>query len=89
MRTLTSLPFPIEETEHLWIPLSDGTRLAARLWKPVDAEAQPVPGIVEMIPYRKRDLTAVRDSIHHPYMAGHGYACLRVDLRGCGDSEAF
>ena len=87
MRTLTSLPFPIEETEHLWIPLSDGTRLAARLWKPVDAEAQPVPGIVEMIPYRKRDLTAVRDSIHHPYMAGHGYACLRVDLRGCGDSE--
>lgn len=40
-----------------------------------------------MIPYWKRDLTAVRDSIHHPYMAGHGYACLRVDLRGSGDSE--
>ena len=87
MRTLTTLPKTVEETEHLWIPLSDGSRLAARLWKPEDALEHPVPGIVEMIPYRKRDLTAVRDSIHHPYMAGHGYACLRVDLRGSGDSE--
>lgn len=87
MRTITSLPYSVEETEHLWIPMSDGTRLAARLWKPTSAESHPVPGVLEMIPYRKRDLTAVRDSIHHPYMAGHGYACLRVDLRGSGDSE--
>lgn len=87
MRTVTSLPHEVEETEHLWIPMSDGTRLAARLWRPVSAEDQPVPGVLEMIPYRKRDLTALRDSIHHPYMAGHGYACLRVDLRGTGDSE--
>ena len=87
MRTVTSLPYEVDETEHLWIPVSDGTRLAARLWRPVSAEVDPVPGILEMIPYRKRDLTAQRDSIHHPYMAGHGYACLRVDLRGSGDSE--
>lgn len=87
MRTVTSLPNSIEETEHLWIPMTDGTRLAARLWKPVSAEEDPVPAVLEMIPYRKRDLTAVRDSIHHPYMAGYGYACLRVDLRGSGDSE--
>lgn len=87
MRHVTSLPYDVEETQHLWIPMTDGTRLAARLWKPVGAHDAPVPGIVEMIPYRKRDLTAVRDSIHHPYMAGHGYACLRVDLRGSGDSE--
>lgn len=43
--------------------------------------------MLEYIPYRKRDLTSVRDSIHHPYIAGHGYACVRVDLRGTGDSE--
>ncbi|MGE6735812.1 CocE/NonD family hydrolase, partial [Streptomyces sp. NPDC059900] len=30
---------------------------------------------------------AERDSVHHPYIAGHGYACVRVDLRGTGDSE--
>lgn len=87
MRIVTSLPYEITEDEHLWIPMSDGTRLAARLWRPVSAEGEPVPGVLEMIPYRKRDLTAQRDSIHHPYMAGHGYACLRVDLRGSGDSD--
>ena len=87
MRTVTALPNEITEEEHLWIPLPDGTRLAARLWRPVSSDDDPVPGVLEMIPYRKRDLTAQRDSIHHPYMAGYGYACLRVDLRGSGDSE--
>lgn len=87
MRTVTTFPYEVEETEHLWIPMSDGIRLAARLWRPVLAGREPVPGVLEMIPYRKRDLTAQRDSINHPYMAGHGYACLRVDLRGSGDSE--
>ncbi|MFC7375641.1 CocE/NonD family hydrolase [Brachybacterium sp. GCM10030268] len=87
MRTVTSFPHEVTETEHLWIEMSDGTRLAARMWRPVSSDTEPVPGILELIPYRKRDLTAQRDSIHHPYMAGHGYACLRVDLRGSGDSE--
>ncbi|WP_293695836.1 CocE/NonD family hydrolase [uncultured Agrococcus sp.] len=87
MRIVTALPNEVREDEHLWIPMSDGTRLAARLWRPTSADDDPVPGVVEMIPYRKRDLTAQRDSIHHPYMAGYGYACLRVDLRGSGDSD--
>ncbi|MEU4841014.1 CocE/NonD family hydrolase [Nocardia testacea] len=87
MRTVTSLPQQITVDEHLWIPMSDGTRLAAKVWRPLAADDRPVPGILEYIPYRKRDLSAVRDSIHHPYMAGHGYACVRVDLRGTGESE--
>ena len=69
--------------------MSDGIRLAARIWLPETAEAEPVPGILEYIPYRKRDSTAYRDSLMHPYFAGHGYACVRVDLRGSGDSEAI
>ncbi|MFM9372603.1 CocE/NonD family hydrolase [Streptomyces sp. Da 82-17] len=87
MREVRHLPFPVREDEHLWIPMPDGTRLAARLWRPVSSDDDPVPAVVEYIPYRKRDLTAVRDSVHHPYLAGHGYACLRVDLRGTGESE--
>src|SRR5699024_3246293 len=87
MRTVTSLPTSIEETEHLWVPMTDGTRLAARLWKPVSAGEDTVPAVLEMIPYPKHELTAVRDSIPPPHMARHGYACLRVDLRGSGDSE--
>lgn len=87
MRTVRSLPHEVQEDEHVWIPLSDGTHLAARIWRPVSSDEYPVPAILEFIPYRKRDLTAARDSVHHPYMAGHGYACVRVDLRGSGESE--
>ena len=73
--------------ENVFIPMSDGTRLAARVWLPADAERRPVPAIMEYIPYRKRDLSRRRDAINHPYMAAHGYACVRVDVRGSGDSD--
>lgn len=85
--TRDSLPHSVEVTENLWIPLSDGTRLAARLWLPAGAEDHPAPAILEYIPYRKRDSTRERDNTTHHYFAGHGYACLRVDLRGSGDSD--
>ena len=86
-RVVTEFPRPVRELFHTWIPLSDGTRLAARIWLPEDAEEHPVPGVLEYIPYRKNDLTAGRDVPHHTYVAGHGYACVRVDLRGSGESE--
>ena len=69
--------------------MSDGTRLAARIWLPEDAEDDPVPAILEYLPYRKGDAFAKRDSYHHPYFAGHGYAGVRVDLRGSGDSDGI
>ncbi|MEZ5753020.1 MAG: CocE/NonD family hydrolase, partial [Paracoccaceae bacterium] len=78
-------PMPILDQDDLFIPLPDGTRLAARLWRPADGV--PVPAILEYIPYRKRDNTLPRDETIHPWMAAQGYACLRVDIRGCGDSE--
>ena len=71
------------------IEMPDGCRLAARIWMPAGAERQPVPAILEYIPYRKRDLTAERDEINHRYFAGHGYAGVRVDLRGSGESEGI
>ena len=89
MNTVTTFPHPVHEIENIWISLSDGTRLAARIWLPEDAESKPVPAILEYIPYRKRDGTAYRDSITHPYFAGHGYACVRVDLRGSGESDGI
>ncbi|MET8181252.1 CocE/NonD family hydrolase [Streptomyces sp. NPDC005336] len=87
MRFLSNLPCETKEEEHVTIPMSDGTRLSARLWRPTSSDGEPVPAVLEYIPYRKRDLTSVRDSLHHPYIAGHGYACVRVDLRGTGESE--
>jgi putative CocE/NonD family hydrolase len=87
METVETFPHEIRVIENVFIPMSDGSRLAARLWLPVDAEQHPVPAILEYIPYRKRDSSRGRDARNHPYLAGHGYVCARVDLRGSGDSD--
>ena len=83
----TDFPRKVREVENCWIPMPDGTKLAARIWLPEDAEADPVPAILEYLPYRKRDGTVERDHLTHPYFAGFGYAGVRVDMRGTGDSE--
>ena len=49
----------------------------------------PVPAILEYIPYRKNDATVERDAQIHPYFARHGYASVRVDIRGSGDSDGL
>lgn len=79
----------VRKIEHFWITLKDGCRLSARMWLPADAEQKPVPAILEYIPYRKRDGTRGRDEPMHHYFAGHGYAVLRVDLRGSGESDGL
>lgn len=89
MKTVTDFPRPLRVIENDWIPLQDGTRLAARIWLPADAEANPVPAILEYLPYRKRDFTRARDEPMHSYVAGHGYAVVRVDIRGTGDSDGI
>ncbi|MEQ8665586.1 MAG: CocE/NonD family hydrolase [Rhodospirillales bacterium] len=89
MKTVGQFPHVVEETENTWIELADGCRLAARMWMPADAADNPVPAILEYLPYRKRDGTATRDALTHPYFAGHGYACIRVDMRGNGESDGL
>ncbi|MAM59243.1 MAG: peptidase S15 [Salinicola sp.] len=89
MRIRQDFPHRVREIENQWIVLADGTRLAARIWLPEDAESKPVPAILEYLPYRKRDGTAVRDELTHPWFAGHGYACVRVDMRGNGESDGL
>ncbi len=84
-----SFPREVRTVEHAWIPMRDGCRLAARIWLPVDAEQDPVPAVLEYIPYRKNDGTITSDVLRHPYFAGFGYASVRVDLRGTGDSDGL
>jgi putative CocE/NonD family hydrolase len=86
-RTVNDFPRRVRLVEHAWITLADGCRLAARFWLPEDADDAPVPAILEYIPYRKNDGTALRDAPMHHYFAGHGYASVRVDMRGSGDSD--
>ncbi|MBN2205754.1 MAG: CocE/NonD family hydrolase [Thermoleophilia bacterium] len=85
----TQFPHEVDLLEYVWIPMADGARLAARVWLPRDAAPAPVPAILEALPYRLSDGTAVRDAPIHRYLAGHGYACVRVDLRGAGESDGL
>ena len=86
---ITTFPRAVRVIEHTLIPLKDGTTLAARIWLPEDALQNPVPAILEYLPYRKRDGTYERDALTHPYLAGHGYAGVRVDIRGSGESTGL
>ena len=71
----------------IWIALPDGRSLAARRWRP--ETDGPAPAILEYLPYRKRDGTAPRDATTHPAFAAAGYACVRVDVAGTGDSDGL
>ncbi len=79
----------VEVRDPVWIPLADGTRLAARIWLPEGAGARPVPAVLEYLPYRRRDGTLARDELTHAWLARNGYAGVRVDIRGNGDSGGF
>lgn len=84
----TTARHPVRVLRHVWIPLKDGNRLAARVWLPADTEG-PVPAVLEYIPYRKNDGTAPRDVTLHAQFAAAGYAAVRVDCRGSGDSSGI
>ncbi|WP_462324715.1 CocE/NonD family hydrolase [Desulfoplanes sp.] len=86
MRIVRDFPHKVVVHENMWIGLDDGTRLAARVWLPEDVGREGVPAILEYIPYRKRDSMRSRDTQIYTYFAGHGYAGVRVDIRGSGDS---
>jgi len=85
----SEFPCRVRVISHEWIPMPDGCRLAARIWLPEGAEETPVPAVFEYVPYRKNDGLALRDAPIHHYFAGHGYASVRVDIRGSGDSDGI
>ncbi|MPY80014.1 MAG: CocE/NonD family hydrolase [Actinophytocola sp.] len=90
VRRLAELPHNVVVHPHVWIPMADGSRLSARIWLPEDDDRQhPVPGILEYHPYRKNDRFLEGDDEQHRYFAAHGYACVRVDMRGSGDSDGI
>lgn len=68
------------------IPMPDGVALAATLYLPPDADANPVPVVLEYLPYRKDDATG-RNLELNSYLTRRGFAGARVDIRGTGQSE--
>jgi putative CocE/NonD family hydrolase len=84
-RVVDSFPFKVDWLDPGVITISDGTRIAYTLWRPLTNRKVPV--VVEMVPYRRRDGTVARDMEMAPWYAGHGIAYARIDIRGSGDSE--
>lgn len=83
---MTSL-HEVREIEHTWMPMRDGIRLAARIWLPAGVADRPVPAIFNYCPYFARLFTRPMDDARFPYYAARGYACVRVDIRGSGNSD--
>jgi uncharacterized protein len=82
-------PRRVTVLEHVTIPLRDGVALAARVWLPDDAANDPVPAVLEYLPYRLNDGTWPGDDQQMRYFAGFGYAGVRVDIRGSGESDGI
>lgn len=74
--------------EEVWIPMKDGVRLAATLYRP-DREkpGERLPVVLEYLPYRKDDGTFAGDYPQYAYLTARGYIGARVDIRGTGRSE--
>jgi predicted acyl esterase len=72
--------------QRAWVPLADGTRLAARLWVP---EHVPAATVLEALPYRMDDLTSSYVGEYERLCEEGGLAVARVDLRGTGSSEGL
>jgi uncharacterized protein len=73
--------------EEVRIPMKDGVRLAADLWRPKgtgDRARSPV--LLEYLPYRKTEGRGDRHSLY-AYFVRRGYVVARVDIRGTGGSE--
>ena len=81
MKIRTDFPHTVTILENVWIPLADGARLAAKIWLPDSAQQQPVPALLEYIPYRKSDFTSNRDAKRQAYFAGYGYASVPIAVK--------
>ena len=79
----------VQVVENEWIEMPDGVRLGIRLWLPEDVESRRVSAILDAVPYRKSDGTAIGDAAWGTYFASHGFAFARIDLRGSGDSPGL
>ena len=87
MRVVTDLPRPVRVIDHVWIPLSDGIRLGAPDLAPRGRRGRSRCRRSSSTSRTARATARPRaTSRATPTSPGHGYAVLRVDLRGSGES---
>ncbi|MCG8414336.1 MAG: CocE/NonD family hydrolase [Pseudomonadales bacterium] len=76
--------------EDDWITLPDGVRLSVTYYKPEAKQAgETFPVLLEMLPYRKDDISKTWAHPYYDYFARQGLALAKVDVRGTGSSEGI
>lgn len=83
----SSAPPSVDRTDYIVVPLPNGISLGARLWLPAYASSRPVPALVDYHPYRSCDFSALDDDALYSNFASNGYACVKLDVRGTGNSS--
>ena len=82
----------VQVVKNVLIPMTDGIRLAADLYAPLSFDFapdvdEPLPVVLEYIPYRKDDVDPEVDWRWYKALPQGGYVVARVDCRGTGASE--
>ena len=70
--------------KNVLVPMRDGVNLAADLYVPDPDPGEPLPVVMEYIPYRKDEV--VPGTRFYDYFPRNGYIVARVDIRGTGGS---
>ncbi|MEX0834321.1 MAG: CocE/NonD family hydrolase [Actinomycetota bacterium] len=73
--------------ELVFIPVSDGIRLSAKLFIPEGGG--PFPAVIEALPYRKDDVTLAYEGDYRRLRDEGDYIVCRLDVRGTGSSEGI
>jgi uncharacterized protein len=77
----------VKVDKNVLIPMRDGVRLAADLYRPDSDLVEPLPVVMEYIPYRKDEVAP--GSHFYEYLPRHGYIVARIDIRGTGGSQGI
>ncbi|MDX6591858.1 MAG: uncharacterized protein QOJ13_1054 [Gaiellales bacterium] len=78
----------VDVLKDVRIPMPDGIELASDLYVPsgwVPGESEPLPVVMEFIPYRKDEV--LKGAGFYGRFPLHGYAVCRIDVRGTGGSQ--
>src|SRR3712207_323849 len=86
-RPASGVEFSVEVAWDVRVPVRDGLELSANLWRP--ATREPVPVILEMIPYGKDSWRRNADVARGEWLAARGFALCRLDVRGTGSSPGI
>ena len=79
-------PLDLRRREDTTIQMADGCNLAARIWQP-RGNSKKFPAILEYDTKWASVCSAKEDELRYMKWAKSGFVCVRVDIRGTGDSD--